>query len=241
MDLYPAIDIRHGRVVRLVKGDAAHETRYEADPIAQAERFAQQGARWIHLVDLDLAFGDGDNTELIGRIARRVGDHVRLQLGGGFRSAESLARAEALAVHRIVIGTAVVDHPELVGLALERLGPERVAVGIDARGGFVATRGWIQGSAMLPRTLAERVGAEGVRTIIYTDIDRDGMLTGPDVVGAVALQEASGAAVIASGGVSSLDDLVRVQACALGGAIIGRALYEGRFTFPEALSALLSL
>lgn len=241
MDLFPAIDIRFGRVVRLAQGEAQRETKYGDDPVALAERFVLQGARWLHLVDLDRAFGDGDNSDLIWRIITRVGSHLRIQLGGGLRTIERLREVADLEVTRFVIGTSVVTNPELVPQALELLTPARVAVGLDARNGLVALRGWQQTSTVLARDVAIRVAKEGVRTLIYTDIARDGMLSGPDFVGAVAMQEASKAGVIISGGVGSLDDLVRAKASAVAGVIIGRALYEGRFTLPQALTALLEI
>lgn len=241
MDLFPAIDIRFGRVVRLAQGEAQRETKYGDDPVALAERFVLQGARWLHLVDLDRAFGDGDNSDLIWRIITRVGSHLRVQLGGGLRTIERLREVADLEVTRFVIGTSVVTNPELVPQALELLTPARVAVGLDARNGLVALRGWQQTSTVLARDVAIRVANEGVRTLIYTDIARDGMLSGPDFVGAVEMQETSKAGVIISGGVGSLDDLVRAKATAVAGVIIGRALYEGRFTLPQALTALLEI
>ncbi|MEO6067933.1 MAG: 1-(5-phosphoribosyl)-5-[(5-phosphoribosylamino)methylideneamino] imidazole-4-carboxamide isomerase [Gemmatimonadales bacterium] len=241
MDLFPAIDIRFGRVVRLAQGEAGRETRYDDDPVALAERFGMQGARWLHLVDLDRAFGDGDNSGLIGRIVTRVGSHLRIQLGGGLRTIDRLREVQDLEVTRFILGSAVVTNPELVPQALGLLGQPRVAVGLDARNGLVALRGWQETSTVMARDVAIRVAGEGVRTIVYTDIARDGMLAGPDFVGAVELQSASGAGVILSGGVGSLDDLLRARATAVAGVIVGRALYEGRFTLPEALTALLDI
>ena len=241
MDLFPAIDIRFGRVVRLAQGEAGREARYGDDPVALAERFAMQGARWLHLVDLDRAFGDGDNSGLIGRIVTRVGSHLRIQLGGGLRTIDRLREVQDLEVTRFILGSAVVTDPELVPQALELLGQPRVAVGLDARNGLVALRGWQETSTVMARDVAIRVAGEGVRTIVYTDIARDGMLAGPDFVGAVELQSASGAGVILSGGIGSLDDLLRARATAVAGVVIGRALYEGRFTLPEALTALLDI
>jgi phosphoribosylformimino-5-aminoimidazole carboxamide ribotide isomerase len=241
VDLFPAIDIRSGRAVRLAQGEAARETRYEEDPVALAERFVLQGAKWLHIVDLDRAFGDGENGALIGRIITRVGSHVRIQFGGGLRSAERLREVRDLEVARFVLGTSAVTNPALVGEALTILGPDRVAVGIDARNGLVSVRGWQETTTIFARDVAIRVAAEGVKTLIYTDIGRDGMLGGPDYVGAVELQEVSKSGVIVSGGIGSLDDLVRLRASALAGAVVGRALYEGRFTLAEALTALLEV
>jgi phosphoribosylformimino-5-aminoimidazole carboxamide ribotide isomerase len=241
VDLFPAIDIRSGRAVRLSHPEAGHDVRHDDDPVALAERFVVQGAKWLHIVDLDRAFGDGDNRELIGRIITRVGSHVRIQFGGGLRTKEKLEEVRDLEVARFVLGSSVVSRPELVGQALQTMGPDRVAVGIDARNGLVSVRGWRESSTLFARDLAARVAGEGVKTVIYTDIGRDGMLGGPDFVGAVEMQEASGAGVIVSGGIGSLDDLVRLRASMLAGAVLGRPLYEGRFTLSEALTALLEV
>lgn len=235
MDLFPAIDIRHGRVVRLAQGEAARATVYDEDPVAQAVRFVEQGARWIHVVDLDRAFGDGDNTPLVAAIARTVGASARVQAGGGFRSRERVEAALAAGVARVVIGTAAVTDPGLVQAVLAEAGPERLAVGLDARDGEVAVRGWTEGAGVRLEEAGARMLALGVTTLVYTDIGRDGMLVGPDVAGAQMLQSL-GARVIASGGVGALAHLRAVADAGLAGAIVGRALYERRFTLPEALA-----
>lgn len=237
MDLYPAIDIRHGRVVRLSQGEATRQTVYASDPAEVAEGFVAAGARWIHVVDLDRAFGDGDNGAAVARIVTRVAARARVQLGGGLRSIERIRAALDAGVARLVVGTAAVTDPALVPAALEAAGSERIAVGLDARDGAVAVRGWRDVSALRVDDVARDMAAAGVRTLIYTDIARDGMLIGPDLDGARRLQ-ALGPAVIASGGVATLDDLRAVRAAGLAGAIVGRALYEGRFTLEEALGAV---
>jgi phosphoribosylformimino-5-aminoimidazole carboxamide ribotide isomerase len=234
VDVYPAIDIRSGRVVRLAQGEPGRETEYNSDPVALAEQFVWQGARWLHIVDLDRAFGDGDNSHLIRRIITRVGSHVQIQLSGGFRSLAALRAVLPLEVTRLVVGTVAITQPDLVNSMIEEAGPHRIAVGLDARNGYVAIRGWAQATDQRVDDVARRVIAAGVRTLIYTDVARDGMLSGPDVAGALALQ-ALGAGVIASGGVSSLADLATVMRAGLAGAVVGRALYEGRFTVAEAL------
>jgi phosphoribosylformimino-5-aminoimidazole carboxamide ribotide isomerase len=236
MHLLPAIDLRRGRVVRLSQGEAHRETVYGDDPLAIAERFAAEGAAWIHLVDLDRAFGEGDNTALIGRVIAGLGDRLRVQAGGGFRTLAAVERMLELGAARVVIGTAAVRSPELVPAALARAGAERLAVGIDARAGIVAIRGWREQSGERVDDVARRVIGEGIRTLVYTDVARDGMLEGPDVAGAAALR-ALGAEVIASGGVATLDDVRRVRDAGLAGAIVGRAIYEGRFTVREAVEA----
>lgn len=237
MELYPAIDLRAGQVVRLAQGEASRTTVYSEDAVAQAEAFASVGAAWIHVVDLDRAFGDGDNDLVIARIAKRLGHRLRIQVGGGVRD---VARAETLiglGVSRVVIGTAAVSTPEVVERIVTRIGSEHVAVGIDARDGLVALRGWVETSSVRAVDLARRVAGQGVGTVIHTDIARDGMLTGPDIEGALSVH-AAGPQVIVSGGVATIADLEAVAAAGLHGAITGRAIYDGRFTLAEALAAL---
>jgi phosphoribosylformimino-5-aminoimidazole carboxamide ribotide isomerase len=237
VELFPAIDIRQGQVVRLAQGEAGRTTVYADDPAAVAERFADEGARWVHVVDLDRAFGIGDNAAAVARIVARVGDRVRVQLGGGFRSLAFIAQGLKLGATRVVVGTAAARDPDLVHLAVAGHGAERVAVGLDARNGYVAVRGWTETTSERLETVATRVIAAGVSTLVCTDIARDGMLSGPDVAGCAALQRL-GAAVVVSGGVASLDDLRAARDAGLAGAIAGRAIYEGRFTVREALAAV---
>jgi phosphoribosylformimino-5-aminoimidazole carboxamide ribotide isomerase len=236
VDLFPAIDIRSGRVVRLSQGEATRQTVYGDDPVAVAERFVEQGAGWIHVVDLDRALGMGENLSAVGRIANRVGSRVRLQLGGGFRTLELVRAGLDLGVARVVIGTAAAVDPSFVASAVSAMGSGRLAVGIDTREGKVAVRGWTETSTENAQELARRVVAEGIGTVIYTDIARDGMLGGPDLAGAAALL-ATGARVIVSGGIASLEDIRDAHASGLAGVIIGRALYEGRLSLTEALAA----
>ncbi len=237
MDFLPAIDIRQGQVVRLAQGETARATVYADDPAAVAERFATEGARWIHVVDLDRAFGIGDNAEAVRRIVDRVGERVRVQIGGGFRSVDLIDQALGLGAARVVVGTAAARDPGLVGRAVARVGADRLAAGIDARAGIVAVRGWTESTGEPVAALASRVIAAGITTLICTDIARDGMLSGPDVAGCAALQSL-GAGVIVSGGVATLDDLRAARDAGLAGAIAGRAIYEGRFTVREAVSAV---
>jgi phosphoribosylformimino-5-aminoimidazole carboxamide ribotide isomerase len=237
VDLFPAIDLRAGRVVRLAQGEAGHETRYHDDPVAQAEQFISAGARWIHVVDLDRAFGTGDNLAVIQAIASRMGTQVRIQVGGGLRSLAALEAVLGLGIARAILGTAAVTDPALVSGALARAGSERLAIGLDARAGKVAIRGWVETTDLRVEDVCRRVLAEGARTVVYTDVARDGMLTGPDIEGAKRLT-LLGARVIASGGVSTLDDLRAARAAGLTGAIVGRAIYEGKFTVAQALEAI---
>jgi phosphoribosylformimino-5-aminoimidazole carboxamide ribotide isomerase len=236
VDLFPAIDLRAGRVVRLSQGQATRETSYHDDPVAQAERFIAAGARWIHVVDLDRAFGHGDNLPVIRAIIAGSSGRVKVQVGGGIRSIEALRAVLELGASRAVLGTAAVTEPALVPDALALAGSDRIAIGLDAKGGRVAIRGWVETTELLVDDLCLRVLGEGARTIIYTDVSRDGMLTGPDLDGAARLRQL-GAEVIASGGVSTLDDLRSARAAGLAGIIVGRALYEGKFTVEEAVRA----
>lgn len=236
MDLYPAIDIRSGRVVRLSQGEATRQTVYGDDPSGVAEQFVAQGARWIHVVDLDRALGAGHNDAAIRALIHRVAGRAGVQLGGGIRTPDRLRDVLELGIARAVIGTAAAIDPGFVPAAVKSAGTERLAVGIDARDGMVAIRGWTETSTIRAEELAERVVREGITTVIYTDVSRDGMLVGPDLEGALALQR-SGARVIASGGVSTTADVRAACAAGLAGAIIGRALYEHRLTVADALEA----
>jgi phosphoribosylformimino-5-aminoimidazole carboxamide ribotide isomerase len=236
VELYPAIDIRSGRVVRLSQGEATRQTIYGDDPAAVAEAFVAAGARWIHVVDLDRAFGQGDNEPVVRRLIERVEGRVRIQVGGGFRSLELVRRGLELGASRVVVGTAAAIDPEFLPVVAGELPRERVAVGIDAREGRVAVRGWTETSSLTATELAGRARSAGFGTLVYTDVARDGMLQGPDLSGAARLQS-EGGSVILSGGVSSLADLHRIAEAGLSGAIVGRALYEGRFDLHQALEA----
>ena len=226
MELYPAVDIEGGRVARSASA---------ADPLAAVRQFAHDGARWVHVVDLDRAFGKGENRELTRRLLAEAA--VPIQLAGGLTSDAVIAELLGWGATRVVIGTVAAVDPALVARLLARYGAERLAVGIDARDGRVAARGSDVSLALAPLELARRVRSQGARTVIYTDAARDGSLAGPDVAGARAIA-ALGLDVIASGGVASLDDLRRVRDAGLAGAIVGRALHEGRFTLREALACV---
>jgi phosphoribosylformimino-5-aminoimidazole carboxamide ribotide isomerase len=232
VELYPAVDVQGGRVVRLRQGVAARATAYADDPVAVAEAFAASGARWIHFVDLDRAFGQGDNRTLARRLLAAA--KTQVQVGGGLRTTEAIEEMLTWGATRVVVGTRAATDPALVERLLRRHGAARLAVGIDAKDGRVAVRGWTEVFDLAPLELARRVQGQGATTVIYTDVARDGMLAGPDLAGARALA-ALGLDVIASGGVASLDDLRAARTGGLAGAIVGRALYEGRFTLPEAL------
>jgi phosphoribosylformimino-5-aminoimidazole carboxamide ribotide isomerase len=236
VELYPAIDIRSGRVVRLSQGEATRQTVYGEDPAAVAEAFVAAGARWIHVVDLDRAFEEGDNEAAVRRVIQRVSGRAAIQAGGGFRTLALVRRGLDLGLSRVVVGTAAATEPDFLRALAADVPVERLAVGIDARDGKVAVRGWIETASLTAVELARRAVDAGIHTLIYTDVARDGMLQGPDVSGALRLQD-EGAAVIVSGGVSSLADLQRAAEAGLSGAIVGRAFYEGRFDLPQALRA----
>jgi phosphoribosylformimino-5-aminoimidazole carboxamide ribotide isomerase len=238
--LYPAIDLRGGRVVRLYQGDFDKETAYGLDPVAVAESYAAAGARWIHVVDLDAArTGTPENRPVIAAIAAAVGPRVNVQASGGVRDQASAEELLACGVDRVVLGTAAVENPELV---CDLAGHHQVAVGIDARGRDVAVRGWTEGSGVDLFDLLARFADRGVAAVIVTDIGRDATLAGPDVDGLAAVLDATGIPVIASGGVGTLADLetlatLEASGRRLEGAIVGKALYEGNFTVEEAIAA----
>ncbi|MEN9822217.1 MAG: 1-(5-phosphoribosyl)-5-[(5-phosphoribosylamino) methylideneamino] imidazole-4-carboxamide isomerase [Actinomycetota bacterium] len=234
-ELYPAIDLRDGKVVRLLQGDYAQQTTYGDDPVAVALGFAEAGAPWIHVVDLDAArSGSPVNRPVVAAIAAAVAGRARVQTGGGVRS---VGDAQALAdagVARVVMGSAAVADPSLVELAARVVD---VAVGLDHRGGEIAVHGWTEGSGV---SLDDALGwFPSAAAFVITDIARDGMLGGPDVDGLAAAAAATRIPVIASGGVATLDDVaVLGRVPGIAGVITGKALYEGRFTVAEALAVL---
>jgi phosphoribosylformimino-5-aminoimidazole carboxamide ribotide isomerase len=235
--LYPAIDLTAGQVVRLKRGDMAEATVYAEDPAVQALAFAEQGFAWLHVVDLDGAFaGRPANAQAVSRIVDAVS--LPIQLGGGIRNMATVEAWLEGGVSRVILGSAAVKDPPLVRQAC-RAFPGRVAVGIDARGGMVATEGWAETSNLSARELALRLEDAGAAAIIYTDIERDGMLSGVNLEATRALAEALATPVIASGGIAGLADLVALKAAApagIAGAILGRALYAGRIEAREALA-----
>ena len=239
MILFPAIDLKNGECVRLLRGDMAQATVFNSDPAAQARTFAEQGFEYLHVVDLDGAFaGTPVNAEAVRRILS--GLTMKIQLGGGVRDMKTVRGWLENGVTRVIIGTAAVLDPEFVREAA-RLYPDRIAVGIDARDGRVAVEGWAKTSNLSALDLGRRFEDAGVSAIIYTDIARDGALTGLNIASTVALANAVSIPVIASGGLASIEDVRRLTApdCSrLAGAIAGRALYDGRLD-PRAALALL--
>ena len=234
MILYPAIDLKDGQCVRLVRGDMAQATVFNTDPAAQARDFAAAGAQWLHLVDLDGAFaGRPVNAGVIGAILASI--DIPVQLGGGIRDLATIEDWLARGIARVILGTAAVKDPDLATEACRKW-PGRVAIGIDARGGRVAVEGWAEATDIEAADLARRFADAGAAAIIHTDIDRDGVLGGVNEIATAAIARAVAVPVIASGGVSSLSDIrVLVSGRRIAGAIIGRALYDGRIDLTEAL------
>ena len=238
MILYPAIDLKDGQCVRLLKGDMEKATVFGDDPAAQARSFVEAGCEWLHLVDLNGAFaGRPVNGAAVEAILSAV--NVPVQLGGGIRDMETIGGWLDKGLARVILGTVAVENPDLVREAA-RVFPGQVAVGLDARNGKVATRGWAEETDVEVTDLARQFEDAGIAAIIYTDINRDGAMQGPNIEATAALARAVSIPVIASGGVSSLDDLIALRDCGAGlnGAISGRALYDGALDLATALSTL---
>lgn len=235
MILYPAIDLLDGRAVRLRQGRREDVTDF-GDPVTLARRWREKGAQWLHLVDLEAAFdGQSRQLPLLERIVAAFGGPV--ELGGGLRSMEDIRLRMDAGVRRCIIGTAAAENPDLVREACERW-PGRIAVGIDAKNGRVALRGWVTTAELTAAELALQMKAAGVTTVIYTDVSRDGMMQGPNVRATRALIAQTGMEIIGSGGVSSLRDVAALREAGCAGAILGRALYENAFTLEEALESV---
>ncbi|WP_324653119.1 bifunctional 1-(5-phosphoribosyl)-5-((5-phosphoribosylamino)methylideneamino)imidazole-4-carboxamide isomerase/phosphoribosylanthranilate isomerase PriA [Georgenia sp. H159] len=233
LELLPAVDVVEGQAVRLVQGEAGSETSY-GDPGEAARTWAEQGAEWIHLVDLDAAFGRGSNAELLSRIVGEL--DVAVELSGGIRDDESLARALDTGARRVNLGTAALENPEWTARAIARHG-DRIAVGLDVRGTTLAARGWTREGGDLWEVLA-RLDADGCSRYVLTDVTKDGTLRGPNLDLLREVCERTEAPVVASGGVSSLEDVAALRTlvdAGVEGAIVGKALYAGAFTLPEAL------
>ncbi|MDE0590076.1 1-(5-phosphoribosyl)-5-[(5-phosphoribosylamino)methylideneamino]imidazole-4-carboxamide isomerase [Halocynthiibacter sp. C4] len=238
MILYPAIDLKDGNAVRLFKGDMDQTTVFNENPAAQALEFVEAGCEWLHLVDLNGAFaGEPVNAAPVEAILEQC--KVPAQLGGGIRDMATIARWIDKGLARVILGTVAVENPDLVREAAREF-PGKVAVGLDARNGRVATRGWAEETDVMVTDLAKSFEDAGVAAIIYTDINRDGAMQGPNVEATAALANAVSIPVIASGGVSSLADLEALKTCGakLNGAISGRALYDGAIDLKEALKVL---
>lgn len=229
-EIIPAVDVQSGRAVRLYEGDPERETVYFERPLDAARHWVELGAATLHLVDLDAALGRGDNRAAIRTIAREL--DVRTEVGGGVRSIEA-ARAWLELVDRVVLGTVAVSRPEVVSEALEAFGPERVVVSVDAKDGLVAVRGWKEVSDVPATRLAGSMAERGVRELIYTDVGRDGTMAGVDADPVARVREAFPHRLVAGGGVGADADLETYERLGLQGAIVGRALYEGRIRYPR--------
>ena len=237
--IYPAIDLRGGKVVRLKEGDPARMTSYSDDPAETARRWLNMGAAWLHVINLDGAFGESDhaNRAALESILKRG---ARVQFGGGMRSLDAVDAALSLGVSRVVLGTIAIEQPDVVAAALKRFGAERIAVGIDARDGLVRTRGWKDNSGVSALDLALQIRDVGVGTVIFTDVSRDGLGSGLNIAATQELSKRSGLDVIASGGVHTIDDVLAAKDAGLAGTIIGRALYEGTIDLKSALESNVS-
>ena len=235
MIIYPAIDLRGGKVVRLKEGDPRRQTIFSEDPVATAQKWIAQGASWIHIVNLDGAFAStNDNARILEAVAQFG---VKVQFGGGLRTLPDIERALEQGASRVMLGTVAIENPDLVAESVRRWGSDCVCVGLDARDGKVATRGWQTKTETTPLDLGKQMVALGVTHALYTDVSRDGQLQGVNVETTAMLARETGLQVIASGGVSSLDDIKRLKATGtIAGAVIGMALYEGRFELAEALA-----
>lgn len=240
MKLFPAIDLKEGKAVRLIQGRMEEATIYGDNPAEIALDFERQGAGYLHIVDLNGAFsGKPVNDETIRQIVKRVS--LKIQVGGGIRTMDRITELLELGVDRVILGTVAVKNPDLVAEAARRYG-RQVIVGIDARDGLVAVQGWAEKTEMRAVELGKAMQAVGIESVVFTDISRDGMLQGPDIESTVQMAAETGLSVIASGGISTLADLFDLQAevlkgAAIEGAITGKALYSGAFTLQEALEA----
>ena len=236
MEVIPAIDLRGGRCVRLHQGDFRRETVFSDDPLAMARQWQEQGGPRLHVVDLDgAATGQPAHLDVIAAIVDAL--EIPVQVGGGIRSADTARAWLEAGVERVVIGTAAVRDPDMVRAVCAAHGPERVVVSVDARDGMVALQGWTEATEISVLELARRMANIGVARLLYTDIARDGMLIGPDVETNRQLVRQTGMAVLASGGVASAEDILLLAQTGVEGVIVGRALYTGAVSLPDAISA----
>jgi len=235
MIIYPAIDLRGGHVVRLKEGDPNRQTTFSHDPITTARTWLERGATWLHIVNLDGAFAQANNNgHILEQIARL---DAKVQFGGGLRSIADIEQAIEQGATRVVLGTIAIEQPEIIPQVIERWGSEAICVALDARNGKITTHGWQKITALTPAQFGKQLAESGLKHALYTDVSRDGALTGVNVEATIALAHESGLQVIASGGVSSLDDIRQLaQSRAVAGVIIGMALYEKQLTLEEALA-----
>ncbi len=236
MNIYPAIDLRKGAVVRLKYGDPDQQTVFGHDPAAVAEQWRDAGAKWLHVINLDGAFDEAGKANWA--VLPSLTTESLVQFGGGIRTLADVERALKAGVMRVIFGTIAIEQPELIAQAVIEFGTERIVVGIDARDGRVKTRGWMTDTAVSPTELGKQMAAIGVRTINHTDISRDGVLAGANVASSSKLAQETGLDIVVSGGVASLDDVRRAKtAVGIEGIIIGRALYDGKVDLKEAMRA----
>jgi phosphoribosylformimino-5-aminoimidazole carboxamide ribotide isomerase len=236
MQLYPAIDLKNGQCVRLKQGEFKDITVYSDKPEEVAAKWQSKGATFLHLVDLDGALaGHSVNKEVVRKIAAMVS--IPIQMGGGIRKEEDIEFVLSLGVSRVIIGTKAAENPEFIRNMVNKFGQERIVAGIDAKNGMVAVEGWEKISDITASDLANRMKEYGIRHVVYTDIARDGMLSGPNVEYTKRLTDETGLDIIASGGMSSMEDLKELYNAGIHGAIIGKALYENRIDLEEAIDA----
>jgi phosphoribosylformimino-5-aminoimidazole carboxamide ribotide isomerase len=234
LDLYPAIDLHAGQAVRAPRDDLRDAVPVAPDPVALAERFAADGAPWLHVVDLDRAFGVGDQSSLVTAIVRRLA--IPVQVTGGVRDADTVAALRDAGAQRVLADASVVAHPRRLAELTDQFAPDSIGVALDVEDGRTWGRHWGAVARPAPAEVARRAAAAGVTLLAVTDVAREGTLAGADVEGAVALMRESGMEVLVSGGVHAVEDLVRIRDAGLAGAIVGRALHEGRLTLREALA-----
>lgn len=236
MIIYPAIDLRGGKVVRLKEGNPAHQTIFSDNPVKTAQQWLEQGAEWLHIVNLDGAFAQANDNGAILEQAAKL--NVKVQFGGGLRTTEDIELAFERGVNRVVLGTMAVQQPEMIPQIIEKFGAERICIALDARDGKIATHGWQQTSELTPLEFGRQIAALGVQHALYTDVHRDGSLIGVNIHDTIMLGRDIGLQVIASGGVSTAAEIHQLaRSKVVAGAIIGMALYEGHITLIKALMA----
>lgn len=235
--IFPAIDLRNGKIVRLAQGDPTRQTEYGADPRGQAEQFKAAGAEWIHVINLSGAFDEAPQANLQA-LKAILSAGLKVEFGGGIRDMETLRLPLEMGVERVFLGTAAIQNPALVDWALERYGAARIAADLGIRDGLVMVKGWQETTPLTMLEAGRRFRAQGLEWCVLTDVRRDGVGSGVSVEAAAELQTATGLQVVASGGVSSLEDVIRVKKAGLAGVIIGRALYEGKISLADCLGVL---
>jgi phosphoribosylformimino-5-aminoimidazole carboxamide ribotide isomerase len=237
-EVFPAIDLHQGNVVRLKQGNLSQETQYFENPAVAAQAWIDQGAQWLHVVNLDGAFGkdQGKNIQSLKQILEIANGDALIQFGGGLRNLASIAYILEMGVARVIIGTGAIKNPDFMHGALKTFGPDAIILGVDAKDGLVRVSGWQEDSHRTPQSLIREFLPDNLERVIYTDIHRDGMQSGPDIATAKSLAEETGVRVIASGGVAKLSHILAIRQADLDGVVVGKALYEGNFTLAEAMA-----